>query len=272
MPSQKSPNSTDISVLPAYNWLKYSANEINSEGAFDVGFGLTYRRQFHPFFQFAIGVNYRKYYGTIDFNGMRDSVHMIDPAENDLYWFYQIFNHSEAQTLTRIEPNVRLEFLFPLSFTVDFIAGAGLGFGINLTETNRMTNGSYRRYTWYYENHNTLENVQGLGLGTYADFLNPLSGQAFKHSLFALGGIGFRFRILPNLQILTLLNIQHSLLNVQAKQDIFIHHWSYSGIARSDIPQGVRAISAGLELSLGFRFPRVEKPKTPQKIRSAHCP
>jgi hypothetical protein len=65
---------------------------------------------------------------------------------------------------------------------------------------------------------------------------------------------------------------QYSLHNTQAIQDDFIQHQSYSGIAASRIPQGVRAVSAGLELSLSFRIPRVEKPKAPQKIRSRHCP
>ena len=272
MPRQKPVNTINVTALPAYNWLKYHANDIQSEGKFDVGLGLVFRRQFHEHFQFAAGINYRKYHGTIDFNGMKDSVHMIDPAENDRYWLYKIFNQAEAQTLTCIEPNIRLESLLPLNSSVIFIAGIGLGLSVNLAETNQMTRGSFRRYAWYYENHNTLEYVPSLGLDTYTNFQNPIQGKAFKHSLFALGEIGFRFNFSPNFQVLMLGIFQYSLHNTQAIQDDFIQHQSYSGIAASHIPQGVRAVSAGLELSLSFRIPRVEKPKAPQKIRSRHCP
>ena len=270
--AQKSSGSVNISAIPAYNWLKYHANDINSEGAFDVGFGITYRHKFHDYFHFAFGVNYRKYHGFIDFNGMRDSVHLVEDSEGHKYFLYQIFNNTEEQTVVFLEPNIRVEYVLPLTSAIEFIAGLGLAFGINLAETNRMTSGTYRRYAWYYENHNTIDFLESMNLATFDDFLNPLPGKTFKNSLLALGEIGFRFNISPNLQILTLFVVQHSLMNVHARRDHFIHHWSYSGIAASEIPKGVHAVSAGLELGLSCRIPIIQRPKKPQKIRGAHCP
>ncbi len=262
-------NSLAVSALPAYNWLKYHKADVQSTGDFDLGLGLTFRRQFHKNWQFAIGVNYRKYSGSMDYNGLRDSVHIIDPSEGHKYYLYQIFNSSETQSLTCIEPNIRLEYVQTLSSAVDFIVGVGLVYGINIAENNQMTSGSYRRYAWFYENNNIIENLPSMNLTTYSDFLNPLQGATFKHSLSALGEIGFRFNLSAKGQIFTLLNLQMSLLNIQAKQDVFIHHQSYSGIAASDIPQGVRAVSAGIEIGLSYRFVKTKKRPA---MRGVHCP
>jgi hypothetical protein len=249
--------------------LKYQKNDIRSTGDFDIGFGITFRHQFSENWQFAISINHRKYNGTINYNGMIDSVHLTDHSEGHNYFLYQIFNSTEKQSVTYIEPNIRLEYVLPLLSAIDFIAGIGLVYGINFAETNQMTSGSYRRYAWYYENHNTIDYLPSMNLDTYTDLLNPLSGKTFKHSLFALGEIGFRFRLSSNWSLLTMLNAQYSLLNIQAKQDVFTHHWSYSGIVASKIPQGVRAISAGLEIGLTYHF---EKSQKRSQLRGVYCP
>jgi hypothetical protein len=268
-------NSIAVSAFPTYGWLKYSKHDVSSKGDFDIGFGLTFRHQFSENWQFAIGVNYRTYHGTIDYKGMVDSVRMTEPAEGHNYFLYQTFNSTEAQTVTFVEPNIRLDYIQPLSRHIDFIAGLGLVYGIHIAETNQMTGGSYNRYAWYYENHNTIDYLPSMNLDTYEDFLNPLLNNAFKHSFFALGEVGFRFHLSRRWQLLTMLNVQHSLLNVQAKQrDIFTHHWSYSGIVASEIPKGVRAISTGVEIGLSFLLESQPKKssRNPGKIRSLHCP
>ncbi len=262
-------NSLAISALPAYNWLKYHKADIHSAGDFDLGFGLTFRKPLSKQFQLAIGVNYRKYNGSIDYDGLIDSVYTSEEAEGHNYIFYQIFNSTEAQSATYIEPNIRLEYVNSLTPAIEFIGGIGLAYGINMAETNKMTSGSYRRYAWYYENYNLIENMPSMNLDTYTDFLNPLKGKTFEHSLFALGEAGFRFKLSSKLHLLTMLNLQVSVLNIQARQDIFSHHWSYSGIAASEIPQGVRAISAGIEIGLSYKF---EKTKKRPSMHGVHCP
>jgi hypothetical protein len=111
-----------------------------------------------------------------------------------------------------------------------------------------------------------------MNLDTYTNFLNPLPGNTFKHSLFALGGIGFRFKLSESWSFLTLLNVQHSLLNIQAKQDVFTHNESYSGIAASQIPKGVHAISAGLEIGLTYRFGNTAKQPRSFRRNMVPCP
>jgi hypothetical protein len=247
-------------VLSAYNWLKYEKNNARSTGDFDIGFGLTYRHQFKNNFQLAIGVNYRKYYGNIDFNGMRDSIRLTEFSEGHNYFLHQVFNSTEQQSVTYIEPNIRLEYVLPLisvaerSRGIDFIAGIGLVYDINFAETNEMTGGSFRRYAWFYENNNLIENLPSMGLGTFTNFQNPSQDEVFRHSLFALGEVGFRFRLSQNWSLLTMLVAQHSLLNIQNQPYDFISHDSYHGIAASDIPKGVRGISLGLELGLTYHF------------------
>ncbi|MCL2028240.1 MAG: hypothetical protein FWG79_07110, partial [Bacteroidales bacterium] len=220
--------------------------------------------------------NYRKYTGNINFNGMKDSTHMTESAEGHRYYLHQIFNSTEAQTVTYIEPNIRLEYVQPLSGAIDLIAGIGAGYGIHYAETNEMTAGSYRRYAYFYESHNLIDLSPELNLGTYTDFLNPLPGNTFRHSLFALGEVGFRFRLSQNWQFLTLFNIQYSLLTIQAKQDIFTHHDSYSGIAASEIPGGVRAVSIGVEVGLSYQFSKTTKYAKPStkrpQMRGVYCP
>jgi outer membrane protein OmpA-like peptidoglycan-associated protein len=264
-------NSIGASVLPAYNRIKYHKDDVRSKGDFNMGLDLNFRRQFHENWQFAIGVNYRKYYGTIDFKGLIDSVHFVEPSEGHKYYLFQVFNSIEQQSVTFLEPNIRLEYVLPLSSAVDFIAGIGLSFGINIAEKNEMTSGSYQRYAWFYEDHNLIEDLPMVNLGTYEDFLNPIEGKIFKHSLLGLGGAGFRFNLSRNWQLLTIFNFQHSLLNIHARRDVFTHHSSYSGIAASDIPKGVHAVSAGAEIGLIYRFgfppppppPPVRQPRTP---------
>ncbi|MCL2027923.1 MAG: hypothetical protein FWG79_05485 [Bacteroidales bacterium] len=273
-------NSFTVSALPAYNWLKYSKNNTLSSGDFDVGFGLTFRpKPLTGNLQLAIGVNYRKYYGTMDFNGLVDSVHMttedIATGVHHRYFLYQAFNSTEQQTVTYIEPNIRLEYSAPLASRVDFMGGLGVAYGMHFAESNEMTSGSYRRYAWFYENNNLIENNPAGNLSTYTNFLNPSAGETFKHSLFALGEIGFRFHLSSRWQLLTLFNVQYSLLNIQAKQDAFTQHDSYSGIAASEIPQGIRAISAGVEIGLTHRFEKSQRSTKKRRyptMHGAHCP
>jgi hypothetical protein len=285
-------NSIAVSVPISYGHLKYGKHDIRSKGGFHPTLGLTFRHQFSENWQFAIGVNYRKYSGFMDYNGMKDSVHLytIDPETGiHNYFLCQVFHSIEKQTVTFLEPNIRLEYIKPLSSRVDLIAGIGLVFGIHLAETNEMTSGSYDRYTWFYDNHNWPDEIESMNLGTYEEFLYPWPGNIFKNSFFALGEIGFSFKFSSRWRLLMMLNAQHSLLNVQVKhRDTFTHHWSYSGIAASEIPKGVRAISAGLEIGLVFEFrnPNNRRFGTSQRgnfgkstnnrsrshIRAVHCP
>jgi hypothetical protein len=270
-PTPQPSNSITISALPAYHWLNYHKNDVRSTGNFDIGFGLTYRHQFNENWQLAIGANYRKYYGNMDYNGMVDSAHFVTIDEGasipeQKYFLYQIFNSTEVQTVTYIEPNIRLEYVKPLNSAIDFIGGIGLAYGINIAETNEMTEGSYQRYAYFYENHNLIENFLPMNLGTYSDFLNPLQGTVFKHSLFALGEIGVRFDLSSNWQLLAMLSMQYSIPNIQNLQDVFTHHESYSGIAKSEIPKGVHAISVGVEVGFTYRFSKS------QRMRAIPCP
>lgn len=273
---QSSGSSLTVSALPAYNQLRYGKNDVRSSGDFDIGFGLTFRTRLSNNLQLAIGVNYRNYNGFIDFNGMRDSAHFTEPAEGHGYFLHQIFNNTETQSVTYIEPNIRLEFVQPLTPAIDFIAGIGLGFGIHFAESNQMTDGSFRRYAYFYDIHILVEDFPPMGLTTFTDFQNPLPGNTFRHSLFALGQIGFSFRLSESWRFLTLFNVKHSLLNIQAKQDVFIHHDSYSGIVASDIPNGVHALSAGLEIGLTYRFRVAQGQARPARgrhgILQGHCP
>ena len=264
-------SSLTVSVLPAYNQLRYGKNNIRSSGDFDVGFSLTFRTRLTNNLQLAIGVNYRNYNGFIDFNGMRDSAHFTEPSEGHRYFLFQIFDNTETQNVTYIEPNIRLEFIQNLTPAIDFIAGIGLGFGIHFTENNAMTSGTFRRYAYFYDIHVLIENFPAMGLTTFSDFQNPLSGNTFGHSLFALAHVGFQFQLSPRWQFLALLNVQHSLLNIQNNQDVFIHHESYSGITASDIPGGVHAFSAGLELGFAYRFGTVQRQARPAH-RGLPCP
>lgn len=281
-------NSITISTLPAFNLLMYSkisnlqkygtANGFGKDN-FDLGFGLTYRHQFSNNLQLAIGVNYRKYYGSIDYNGFKDSVHLTTYDEllgPQNYYLCQIFNSREEQSVTYIEPNVRLEYVLALHSAIDFIGGIGVSLGINIAESNIMKSGSYNRYANFYENHNLIEDLPSMNLGTYSDFINPLPGKTFKYSLFALGEAGFRFKLSRRWHILTMLNVQYSLLNIQKKQDVFTHHESYSGIAASKIPSGVHALSLSLEVgiscSFGFASGGARKPQRKFSDKGAHCP
>ncbi|MCL2028040.1 MAG: hypothetical protein FWG79_06070 [Bacteroidales bacterium] len=281
-PHEPQTSTLTVSVLPAHNHLKYQKNDAQSTGNYDIGAALTFRTPIRNSsfvirnFQLAIGVNYRKYHGNIDFRGMTDSVHLTESAENHNYFLYQIFNSTEEQTVTYIEPNIRLEYVQPLSGAIDLIAGVGLGYGIHYAETNEMTDGSYRRYAYFYESHNLIDLSPELNLGTYTNFLNSSQGNTFKHSLFALGEVGFRFRLSQNWQLLTLFNIQYSLFTIQAKQDQFVHHGSYSGIAGSEIPGGVRAVSMGVEVGFSYQFSKTTKRAKPStkrpRMHGAYCP
>ena len=188
-------NSLTVSALPAYNQLRYGKNNVRSSGDFDIGFGLTSRARLSNNLQLAIGVNYRNYDGFIDFNGMRDSAHFIEPSEGHRYFLFQIFNSTETQNVRYIEPNIRLESVQNLTSTIDLIAGVGLGFGFLFGESNAMTSGEFRRYAYFYDIHILIENFPEMGLTSFTDFQNPLSGSTFRHSLFALGQVGFSFRL-----------------------------------------------------------------------------
>ena len=278
-----SSNSITFSALPAYNWLNYHKPDTRSLGDFDIGAGLTYRSkpitgngsQGTGYLQLAIGVNYRKYHGAIDLHGLTDSVHLAEPAEEHKFVLYQTFSSTEAQSVTYIEPDIRLEYVQPLSSAIEFVGGLGVAYGINFAESNEMTSGSYQSLARYYEHNNhPIHDLPSVNLGTHTDFFNLLPGATFKHSLFALGGMGFRFRLSPRWLLLTTVNVQYSLLNIQAKQDVLTdHRLSYSGIVANELPQGVRAISAGLEIGLSHRFEKSQKPaRRHPPMHGAYCP
>jgi hypothetical protein len=297
-------HSVTVSFLPAFGWLQYQKDTVKSERGFNkntlnTAFGVTYRKQLSDRWQVAYGMDYRQYTGVIKFNGLRDSVAMKDwIADNGIfhnYYFIQIFNNTEEQKVTYLEPNIRLEYLQPLgSERIHLLVGLGLKYGINLgfvkprlridfgEESNRMTAGTYERNAYFYENHNFIDALPSVNLYTYFDFLaddhpdfpsnkpvRKYDKLIFKHSFFALGEIGFRFSFSRKWHLKTMLNIQHSLLNVQNSQDPLLGHFIYSGIAASDIPGGVRAISAGVEIGLSYRF---EIPPKPPKVKISKVP
>jgi hypothetical protein len=261
--------SITISVLPTFGWLKYQKSGIHSKGDFHVGCGITYRQQFSEKWQIAYGLDYRTYTGTITFDSVIMSADMVENAEGHRYYFHQLFNNTEQQKVTYLEPNIRLEYVQPLTPYINLMLGFGLKYGINLAESNRITDGYYIRNTYFYENHNFIEDLESMNLTQYMDFLNPFPGKNFSHSFLALGQIGFRFRLSSKWQLKTLLNVQHSLQNVQAKPTVLLDHWRYSGVAASEIPGGVHAISIGAEIGLSYRFERYRRPA---KIQSVWCP
>ena len=271
--STRSPNasisSLTANVTQSYNRLHYQKSTVRSAGEFDVGYGLTYRIQpsASGHLQIAIGANYRTYHGNAEFKGFKDSVRMFDPSEGHRYFLYQIFNSTELQTVSFIEPSIRIEYLHPVSPFVDLLFGFGVGFGIKIRETNKMT-GSYKRYAYFYENHNLIDDLPSMNLGTYTDFLNPLPGKIFNTNWFALWEIGPRFNILPNWQLYALFSVQTGFVNIQAKRDVFTHHESYSGIIASRINTGIFAFSTGFEIGISHRFGKFER--RPQQQSSTY--
>ena len=281
-------HSFTVSAFPNFGWLKYRKNDVHSKGDFNMGYGLTYRRQLSERWLLALGMDYRTYTGIISFDGLRDSVPMQDWEDDrgyyHKYYFIQIFNNTEEQKVTYFEPSIRLNHIRPLNSFVHFVVGFGVKYGLNLhqvgvrlemdnlLESNRMTAGTYERNAYFYENNNFIDILSSVYLNTFPDFHNPIETRIFKHSFFALGEIGFRFSLSPRWYLKTMFNVQHSLLNVQAEQDNLLWHWYYRGFAASKIPGGVRAISAGMEIGLSYRFVIQPKPFIPKKVGSIHCP